>query len=159
MRLRNLSAELRDELLQVGRTVAELRLAERLPTDTDAIERVRLYAAAAMLDTYYTGVERLLERTARVFGNLPDGPHWHRTLLEASAVDLPGIRPAVLSPSTVDALARYLSFRHRFRNLYLFDLIPSHLSPLIAEASEVTQVVVVEVETFASWLDDQATDF
>ncbi|MBK6849068.1 MAG: hypothetical protein IPG96_16550 [Proteobacteria bacterium] len=46
-------------------------------------------------------------------------------------MSIPQTRPAVLSEATVAQLDSYLAFRHRFRNLYLFDLEASLLEPLL----------------------------
>jgi len=49
-------------------------------------------------------------------------------LLDHMLLDVPGVRPPVLSEQTVRQLERFLAFRHRFRNLYLFDLDPDLLA-------------------------------
>ncbi len=52
-------------------------------------------------------------------------------------VEIAKIRPAVLRVETARALDAYLAFRHRFRNLYLFDLDAGAMAPLVARAPEV----------------------
>jgi hypothetical protein len=110
-----------------------------------------------MLDTFYTGVERALERTARTFQSLPDGPNWHRVLLDESALDVPCVRPPVLSPGSAEAVGRYLSFRHRFRNLYLFDLDQGQMQPLVTAAGATAAAVCQDLAKFADQLDAMAT--
>lgn len=112
-----------------------------------------MYAAAAMLDTFYTGIERVLERIARVFEYLPDGPAWHRELLTVSALDVPHARPPVLGEETAHVLTRYLAFRHRFRNLYLFDLEADQMHPLIAGAAPLFGLVTRDLQAFAVVLE------
>lgn len=154
-RLRTLAAELRREVQLIQRSVGELQWIA-VPGGSDAAQRVQMYAAAAMLDTFYTGVERALERIARTFRTLPDGPNWHRTLLEESALDVPRVRPAVLRASTAHGMGRYLGFRHRFRNLYLFDLDDAQMRPLIEGAVSAAEVACTDLTSFADQLDTLA---
>ena len=46
-------------------------------------------------------------------------------------LDIPSVRPAVLATGSAAHLERFLSFRHRFRNLYVFDLDGAQLRPLL----------------------------
>lgn len=55
---------------------------------------------ADILCNTYTGVETGLVRIARTFENHLDPEHWHRELLHKMKVEVPGIRPTVLSHST-----------------------------------------------------------
>ena len=83
--LATVAAELRAELPRIDRAVDELKLVRPLAATAvhaDAQERVRLYAASALLDTFYTAVERVLERLARAFDVVPTGPTWHTDLLQ-----------------------------------------------------------------------------
>lgn len=154
-RLLTLAAELRREAGLIERSVRELAWVAT-PGATEAAERVQLYAAAAMLDTFYTGIERGLERIARLFNILPDGPNWHRTLLDESGLDVPRVRPAVLRAETVSAVSRYLAFRHRFRNLYLFDLEAALLRPLVDGAPATALGVCADLRAFGDHLEAMA---
>ncbi len=151
-RLRTLAAELRREVQLIQRSVAELQWVADQPS-SEAAQRIQLYAAAAMLDTFYTGVERALERIARTFQSLPDGPNWHRALLDESALDVPRVRPAVLRSSTAHEMGRYLGFRHRFRNLYLFDLDGAQMRPLVDGAGAASEAACADLGNFADQLD------
>ncbi len=155
-RLRALAAEIRAQLAQLRGTTEELA-AVRSPAASESVERVIRYAAAAMLDTFYSGVERLLERVARSFGTMPEGPRWHRDLLEAAALDIDRVRPAPLRPATASSLRAYLAFRHRFRNLYLFDLEDQQMRPLIDDAAAIRAAVEAELERFAAELEAMAS--
>ena len=67
-------------------------------------------------------------------------------------LDLPEIRPPVLSLDVVKLLESYLAFRHRFRNLYLFDLEKSLLLPLMQRAPDVWAATEPELRDFADTL-------
>ncbi|GMV42480.1 MAG: hypothetical protein AMXMBFR64_41960 [Myxococcales bacterium] len=149
--LRTLAAEIRAELPSIDRTLDDVALAD--PTGDDVLDRLRLYAGAAILDTFYTGVDRLLERVARTFDAVPTGPHWHTELLGAASLDVPGVRPRILTRESLAGLKRYLAFRHRFRNLYLFDLDPRQMAPLLADLAPVWTTVREDLAGFSGALD------
>ncbi len=133
--LRRLAGELRAEGVNVDRTVGEMDEARRAVKAGGS--KLGLYAAAALLDTFYTGAEKAFARVAAVMGGVPTGPSWHRTLLEDMSLDLPSVRPPVVSAETVRNLESFLAFRHRFRNLYLFDLEAERVLPLLEQAGPV----------------------
>jgi hypothetical protein len=153
--LRTLAAEIRNELPLIDRTLGELH-AITPGTGAGPEGRVHLYAASAVLDTYYTGVERVLERIARTFDAVPTGPHWHADLLAVAALDVPEVRPPVLSGASCAVLKRYLAFRHRFRNLYLFDLDAEQVAPLLQGASAGWTAIRADLDAFASALIELA---
>lgn len=154
--LATVAAELRAELPRIDRAVDELQLVRPLVTTAvhaDAQERVRLYAASALLDTFYTAIERVLERLARAFDVVPTGPTWHTDLLQHAGLELRAVRPRILSEESVRMLRRYLAFRHRFRHLYLYDLHVEPVLPLTEEAPEAWRTVRAELEQFADGID------
>jgi hypothetical protein len=152
--LRRVAAELRAELSQIDRTVVELELALQGVSN----ERVKLYAAAALLDTFYTGVEKAFRRIAAELGGVPEGPGWHRTLLEDMGFDIPKVRPSVLRPETTRALARFLAFRHRFRNLYLFDLEPEPVASLVGDLPRTWNDARADLEGFVGTIERLADE-
>ena len=94
-------------------------------------EGFELSALAAMLHSFYTGVENVLKRIVlEVDGVCPSGRAWHRELLDLAAAPT-AARPAVLSADTREMLAPYLQFRHVFRQAYTFDLEWRRMSDLV----------------------------
>ncbi len=120
-------------LVVAGRIRQELGATEQV---IDRVERAMAAAAqegpdkdllldsvALNLHDFYTGLERVFEQVAvAVDRSAPSSSEWHRELLRQMAVDVPGLRPAVLSPGTLRALDEYLRFRHVVRNVYAFEL-------------------------------------
>jgi HepT-like protein len=153
VRLRALAAELRAEAGRISRTVDDLGAAAETLSSSAATDRLALYGTAALLETFYTGVERALVRVAGSTGEAPEGPAWHRRLLEIMSIEIPEVRPQVLSPRSASELEEYLAFRHRFRNLYLFDLQPVPVLALAARAHEVWTKVHADLERFADTLE------
>jgi hypothetical protein len=153
--LRRLAAELGGEIERLARTVEELDAAVQFVRDPK-LERVALYAVAALIETFYTGVEKTMLRVAATFGETPEGAAWHRRLLESMALEVPKLRPPVLSTGTVQRLEPLLSFRHRFRNLYLFDLRPELVQELAEATPGVWRDARHDVEAFRTRLDQLA---
>lgn len=89
-------------------------------------------AAAAMLHSFYTGVEFILRTIADGIDGAPprSGASWHADLLGSMTRAGPG-RTGVLSDATAAALRPYLKFRHRFRNLYGGELDWTMMGPLV----------------------------
>ncbi len=116
-----LAAQVNVELEQLDRLLATYRpLLGRC--ESEAPDGIELAALAAMLHSFYNGVENLLKRVAVETGEgLPTGDVWHRRLLDqmARATDA---RPAVLTEDLRSTLRLYLDFRHVFRHSYTFDL-------------------------------------
>lgn len=156
-KLRLLAAELRAEQRRLALTVAELSAAVDAIGRPDST-RLQLYGAAALLETFYSGVEKALMRIAAAIGSPPEGAAWHRQLLVDSTLDLPQIRPAVLSEPAARLLEPYLAFRHRFRNLYLFDLDPGLVLPLLTDAPAAWAAVATDLGRFAAHLDALAAE-
>ncbi len=102
------------------------QLAERIRGETPELERVvqrallawsvaaqnpeddmYLDSVALNLHGFYAGVERLSELIARrIDHDLPDGQTWHRDLLWQMAMDIPGVRPAVIDENTPNRKSR-----------------------------------------------------
>jgi hypothetical protein len=70
--------------------------------------------------------------------------------------DRPGVRPRVLLPETAADLDEYLAFRHRYRNLYMFDLRWEPMRTLLERAPEVWARVRADLLTFVEALEQIA---
>jgi hypothetical protein len=90
---------------------------------------VEISALAAMLHSFYTGIENVMKRIAlRIDGGLPEGPAWHTRLL--------------------DRLRTYMAFRHMFRHTYSFELRWDHMKPLVSECQDILRQFEEQVEKF-----------
>ena len=95
---------------------------------------IELSALAAMLHSFYTGIENLFKRVAVELDGQPvRGEAWHRDLLRQMTV-AGSVRTGWLSPELHEVLLDYLRFRHVFRNAYSFDLQWEKLAPLVLKA-------------------------
>ena len=100
-RLARLEAELTHDLPTIARLALEIATS---PSAEDSEAQRAL--VAVRIHRYYTAVETTLERIERTFAAAPTGPDWHRELLEGAALELPGVRPAILSSATVSGAGR-----------------------------------------------------
>jgi hypothetical protein len=92
---------------------------------------IELSALAALLHSFYTGVENIFKRVAiELDGEAPRGEAWHRQLLDAMVAPAK-LRGALISESLRDTLSEYLAFRHVFRQAYSFDLRWDKMSALV----------------------------
>jgi hypothetical protein len=106
---------------------------------------------------FSTGIERIFQKIApELNGGIPAGPAWHRELLENMTLDLPGIRPPVISRATADGLAEFLRFRHLFRSLYGFELQWPRLHALVRRLPAAWRAVEADLQGFLAFLDSAA---
>ena len=147
-RLRRLAGVVRADLSALD-GLADRIEAFRLDAEQAAPEPVAVMGAGAWLHHYYTGVETCLDRCLRAFEGPPDRRgRWHRDLLEASAVEVAGVRPAGVRIDTRDGLDRLREFRHLFRNAYRIDLVWEEMRPRCGELPALHREVRSDLEAF-----------
>jgi hypothetical protein len=151
-RFARLAAAVRDESERLARTVEEARTAlakfsSRSPSNLE------LRGIGDILHDFYTGAERIFMKIApELNGGVPAGVSWHRELLDNMALDLPGIRPALLRRETVRALEEFLRFRHLFRNVYGFELEWPRLRALARRMPAAWRLLKTDIERFLRFL-------
>jgi hypothetical protein len=112
-----------------------------------------LDSVALNLHSFYNGLERLFEAIATTIDNhLPGSSNWHKALLEQMVTEVPNVRPAVISDSTLILLDDYRRFRHLVRNIYGYHLDPAQMKGLLDNAPVVLTQTQQELLDFASWL-------
>lgn len=152
-----------------------LRLAQRIGDELIAVDRLAnrahqgwaraqqtsddLYLDGVALNVhgFYAGLERLFVRIATSIDcSLPQASNWHQLLLPQMADEVPGVRPAVISAHSRDALDEYRSFRHVVRNNYSFQLDPARLRRLVDQLPTTWSQAREELLAFASFLQQRA---
>ena len=68
--------------------------------------------------------------------------------MQGNTIEIETVRPRVLSQDTAKALDAFLAFRHRFRNLYVFDLEREPMAELLRRGSSTWQRVDTDLEAF-----------
>lgn len=75
------------------------------------------------LHNIYCAFEDLFKEIAKTFENqIEDPSRYHRALLKRMTLEVPGIRPALLSRETHKVLDELRRFRHMFRHAYTYEL-------------------------------------
>ncbi len=113
-----------------------------------------LRAGGSILHDFYTGIEKIFESIAKeVDGGIPMGEGWHSELLHQMTLDIPGLRPPVISSDTEKKLREYLGFRHLFRKRYGFELDWEKLKRLFLKMPHVLSHLEEELSLFFKTLD------
>jgi hypothetical protein len=149
-----LAERIRKELDDVEQLVARanraISTAKKNPQDADLF----LDSASLNMHDVYSGFERVFKQiAATVDGSVPSSPEWHRELLEQMGLDLPKVRPPVLSKESVRRLDEYLRFRHVVRNVYTFSFDPERIGRLVTELDAVFEQLRQELSVFADFLE------
>jgi len=111
------------------------------------------------LQSFYQGVERVFETIAKsIDRSLPAGHKWHKMLLEQMANEVSGIRPAVISMETRQALDDFRMFRHLAHNIYTFNLDPRRIKTLIEKLPVTMGLIGRDLSVFADFLDQWGQD-
>jgi hypothetical protein len=152
--LLTLAAEVRQELdaaLRLAREAAETWAKGAAVPEEE--RRTYVESTALKLHNFYTACERIFERVAGVFGGVPHSPDWHLRLLRTMSLDIPEVRPPIISTQLVEMLVDYLRFRHLVRNVYGFELEEGRMQGLVTGLPDVAREVSVQVGAFRDQLE------
>lgn len=119
-------------------------------TDSD----MATMAVAYLLHNLYTALEGYFLRIAKHFENGIDDRSWHRELLERMKIEIPGIRPAVISHDMVEPLDELRRFRHLFRNPYKSTLKPQRVAEMSDTVGPLIDAFAQCHTEFIRWIDE-----
>jgi hypothetical protein len=105
-----------------------------------------------ILENGYTAVETLFLRISQAFGNHLDSRRRHADLLEKMTLDVPGIRPKVLSTLTYQKLTELMRFRHFKRYYFELDFDWRKIDFLVTIFRELMPLLKTDLERFAAAL-------
>ena len=146
-RIRETVGDIEQVITRVERAV---RAAKRHQDDVD----LYIDAIALNLHDFYSGLERIFRQIGSIVDrSTPASEGWHRDLLNQMCLDLPGIRPRVLSEQTCADLDEFLRFRHVVRNIYASRLDGNRVIELAQEARKLNNRIAGELRAFADFLD------
>lgn len=148
---------LREELNNIEKMIA---IAERSvagianhPDDSD----IYINSAALNLHSFYAGLEKIFISVAeKLDQSVPGGGSWHLDLLKQMTLDLPSIRPPVITKRTKNLLDDYRSFRHVVRNVYTYNLDSKRVTELVDNLPEVFAAITADLKQFFTFLDAAA---
>ena len=144
---------IRDDLIQIDITASHAQ--HDWNEFINKGDEAYLKAVAYDLHGFYTGLERIFKSVANTIDDkIPEGENWHKDLLEQMALDIAGLRPAVLSQDTVDLLDEFMRFRHRIRNIYSFNLIPDRVKNLVEKLPTVLAKAKGDLSAFVQFLEE-----
>ncbi len=111
-------------------------------------------AVAYYLHVIYGLFENLFRRVAVAFGNqIADQEQWHLQLLQRMALDIPGVRPPLISPDLYESLDELRRFRHLFRNAYIINFDPDRLAIVLKHAHLIEPLFQHDIERFLAFLE------
>ena len=133
------------------KVLIERLLAEIAATELETKEKVS--HLGYMLHNVYGAMEDLFQEVARTFENRVEDPQrYHRELLKRMALEIPGVRPALLSSPSHSLLNELRGFRHVFRHAYDYELSPARLSALKSRVLAEWNVVTGDLQIFQVFL-------
>lgn len=148
-KIQRLRAEIRNDRDAIEERIEQLRELDPGPASDPGDKALAAWA----LHHVYSAIEAILERVMRtVEGDLPAGPEYHRALLDSAALELDGIRPALLSRQTVEQLHELRSFRHFVRHAYAVELDGRRLEDLRQIAVGFFPDLERELDRLDEWL-------
>jgi len=148
-----IAVEIREELMKLDVLYAEWR-----GVDSDAgMPSLFLRGKASIFHDFYCGAERIFKKiAAELNGGVPAGESWHQELLNDMKLDLPRLRPPVISAETHKLLLEFLSFRHKFRNIYGFELELDKIANIEGKFPEAHKRFKTDLVIFLDFLDKLA---
>ncbi len=148
LELRRLLRDNEADLAALGAMAGEIASVSARPSplgeETCAFLALKLHA-------WYTALETILERIARVIeGAPPSGPSSHRDLLRGMTLPLADVRPRVIAPARLGDLAELLGFRHFVRHAYAVSLDEAELRAHASRVARVQSGIESDLAVFAS---------
>jgi len=114
-------------------------------------------STAYWLHNLYSAFEDLFRLVAGYWENSvsADG-EFHIHVLKRMLVHIEGIRPALLSEDSYRVLSELRGFRHVFRHAYGYGLDEERISFLLRKIMEKKNLLLTDIQTFRSKIEDMA---
>lgn len=112
------------------------------------------YYVALLLHNFYNAFEDLFQEVACTFENsVEDSSKCHRELLKKMTIEVPSIRPALLSTQSFRALDRLRRFRHFIRHAYNYELDTDELSLIVKTLKDSMPAILKDIQSFQMWIE------
>ncbi len=106
-----------------------------------------------LLHNLYCAVEDLFRYVSLTFENtIADTAKYHRELLKRMHIEVPEIRPRVISEASFRLLDELRGFRHVFRHAYEFQLAPEKVADLKGKVLARWQGIEQDFDAFVGFL-------
>jgi uncharacterized protein YutE (UPF0331/DUF86 family) len=134
----------------------QLDICSELMQEVSAVEPVEkedTVFAGYMLHNLYSALEDLFQEIVKIFENSIDDPSkYHRELLKRMSIEVPGIRPSLLSRQSQEILDELRGFRHVFRHSYSYGIDADKVKILKAKILEGWPDVEKDIQQFDEFL-------
>lgn len=112
-------------------------------------QKAFVIASAYALSSVYSCYEDIFKHIAKTFENrIENLASWHSELLNRMMIEVPDIRPHVISEASFAVLNEMRSFRHVFRSSYVFVIDSERILALSKKWSMSKFQIKKEIETF-----------
>lgn len=136
------------------------RKLERLKKERD-LENIdsHIKAIASTLHSIYSGYKNILERIIRaVDGELPFGKEYHLWLLKRASIPIDNVRPFIISSETFKVLDELKTYRHKFRNIYLYLLSAERIIELADLGIKSFELFEKDFNNFKKFLNKKSSE-
>ena len=152
---KRLVVDIKDDLDSVQKIVGYIKeITQVLESEKGSVRGADLMACAGYLHHYYTCIESVFERISRAFdGGLIAGGDYYRELLRSMTIEIPDIRPSIISRDLAEELDEYRRFRHMFRHAYGSELRWRKMEPLAKGIDSITKVLMARIFEFMHFIE------
>lgn len=148
-----LGSHIREELSEIKVSIQRAKKAWSLALSKD--DSLYLDSVALNLHYFYNGLERIFERIAENIDEIkPEGLNWHQQILKQMAMEIPKVRPAVISQDLKEELDKYRAFRHFVRNIYVHNFRIDKIKDLMGNIDKVLSELEKELRIFYEFLEN-----
>ena len=125
--------------------------------DTNPTSKEKTSHLAYLLHNFYCALEDVFQEIAKTFENrIEDPSKYHRELLNRMQLDVPGIRPKLLSRESRLVLDELRGFRHVFRHAYDYELDPAKVKGLKHKLITHWKCIEKDIAVFTEFLHNAA---
>ncbi|GAB6171579.1 hypothetical protein JCM15765_10570 [Paradesulfitobacterium aromaticivorans] len=136
-----------------------MELVQKLEKDQGPVRGSDVMAVAAYLHHFYTGIEAILERISKAFdGGQPLGGDYHRELLRSMTLEIPDVRPAIITKDLWDELDEFRRFRHMFRHAYGAELRWRKVETLASKTESLRGSLNDQIENYIKFVEGLIKD-
>lgn len=152
---KRLIVDIKDDLNSIQKIADDLKeITQILENEKGMVRGSDLMACAGYLHHYYTGIESVFERISRAFdGGLTSSGDYHRELLRSMTIEIPDIRPSIISRDLAEEFDEYRRFRHMFRHSYGSELRWRKMEPLAKGIDSLTKVLLERISEFMQFVE------
>jgi len=146
-----LCQNINNELEEINKAVQRAKKAWEFAQKKDEI--LYLDSLALNLHSFYNGIERIFERVAENIDEFkPGNINWHQEILNQMTLEVPNIRPALISQDLKEKLDEYRAFRHVVRNIYSHNFRVDKMKNLIESIDKIYSEIESSLQDFCKFL-------